>query len=95
LMSIPGIGEATAVAVLADTPPLTFQRCFAPLEPSSTPPELGHLEHAQAASLAGLAPVARESGTWRGKSFIRARPRAPASSALHASARRLGASTRR
>lgn len=53
LLSIPGIGEATAVAMLADMP------------------ELGQLEPKQAASLAGLAPVARESGTWRGKSFIR------------------------
>jgi transposase len=53
LTSIPGIAEATAVAILADMP------------------ELGRLEHGQAASLAGLAPVARESGTWRGKSFIR------------------------
>lgn len=53
LMSIPGIGEATAVAILADMP------------------ELGQLEHGQAASRAGLAPMARESSTWRGKSFIR------------------------
>jgi transposase len=29
------------------------------------------IEPKQAASLPGLAPVARESGTWRGKSFIR------------------------
>ena len=34
-------------------------------------PELGEIEPKQAASLAGLAPIARESGTWRGKSFIR------------------------
>lgn len=53
LLSIPGIGEATAIALLADMP------------------EIGQLEPKQAASLAGLAPVARESGTWRGKSFIR------------------------
>ena len=53
LLSIPGIGEATAIALLADMP------------------ELGELASKQAASLAGLAPVARESGTWRGKSFIR------------------------
>lgn len=53
LQSIPGIGGATAVALLADMP------------------ELGQLEHKQAASLAGLAPVARESGTWRGRSIIR------------------------
>jgi transposase len=53
LTSIPGLGEATAMALLADMP------------------ELGQLEPKQAASLAGLAPMARESGTWRGKSFIR------------------------
>jgi transposase len=33
-------------------------------------PELGALENKQAASLAGLAPVTRQSGQWRGKSFI-------------------------
>lgn len=33
-------------------------------------PELGTMEEAQAASLAGLAPITRQSGTWRGKSFI-------------------------
>lgn len=53
LTSIPGIGEATAIALIADMP------------------ELGQLDEKQAASLAGLAPVARESGNWRGKSFIR------------------------
>lgn len=53
LTSIPGIGQATALALIADMP------------------ELGQLDEKQAASLAGLAPVARESGTWRGKSFIR------------------------
>ncbi len=34
-------------------------------------PELGTLEQGQAASLAGLAPVARQSGTWTGRAFIR------------------------
>ncbi|AYG64611.1 MULTISPECIES: transposase [unclassified Rhizobium] len=34
-------------------------------------PELGTLAHGQAASLAGLAPVARQSGTWTGRAFIR------------------------
>lgn len=34
-------------------------------------PELGHLEANEAASLAGLAPVARQSGQWRGRAFIR------------------------
>ncbi|HIE55917.1 MAG TPA: IS110 family transposase [Chromatiaceae bacterium] len=33
-------------------------------------PELGTLAPKQAASLAGLAPVARDSGQWRGKRFI-------------------------
>ncbi len=34
-------------------------------------PELGTLENGQAASLAGLAPVARQSGRWTGRAFIR------------------------
>jgi transposase len=34
-------------------------------------PELGTLEPGQAASLSGLAPVARQSGRWVGKAFIR------------------------
>ena len=41
-------------------------------------PEPGRIDGKAAASLAGLAPVTRESGTWKGRSFIRggrARPR--------------------
>lgn len=34
-------------------------------------PELGSLENGQAASLVGLAPIARQSGTWTGRAFIR------------------------
>ena len=34
-------------------------------------PELGAMEHGQAASLAGLAPIARQSGRWTGRAFIR------------------------
>ena len=34
-------------------------------------PEIGTLENSQAASLAGLAPVARDSGKWSGKRSIR------------------------
>ena len=34
-------------------------------------PELGTLEAGHAASLAGLAPVARQSGRWTGRAFIR------------------------
>ena len=33
-------------------------------------PELGHLSGKQAAALAGLAPISRQSGTWRGKEHI-------------------------
>lgn len=33
-------------------------------------PELGMMEEGQAAALAGLAPITRQSGTWRGRSFI-------------------------
>ncbi|MCE2398376.1 MAG: IS110 family transposase, partial [Gemmatimonadetes bacterium] len=33
-------------------------------------PELGSLTGPRAASLAGLAPVTRESGSWKGRSFI-------------------------
>jgi transposase len=52
LLSIPGVGPATAIALLVDMP------------------ELGTMEAKQAASLAGLAPVTRQSGAWKGKSFI-------------------------
>jgi transposase len=34
-------------------------------------PELGTLERKQVASLAGLAPLTRQSGQWQGKAFIR------------------------
>jgi transposase len=36
----------------------------------ATMPELGALDPKQAASLAGLAPVVRQSGQWKGRSFI-------------------------
>jgi transposase len=53
LITIPGLGETTALAILVEMP------------------ELGQIENKQAASLAGLAPMARDSGTHRGKRFIR------------------------
>ncbi len=34
-------------------------------------PELGTMDGKQVASLAGLAPVTRQSGTWKGRAFIR------------------------
>lgn len=58
LVSIPGISTITAFALLIDMPELDM-------------PELGTLENGQAASLAGLAPVARQSGRWTGRAFIR------------------------
>lgn len=53
LVSIPGVSEITAFALLIDMP------------------ELGSLDAKQAASLAGLAPVTRQSGRWSGRAFIR------------------------
>ena len=52
LVSIPGVGETTALIMLVEMP------------------ELGNLDHRAAASLAGLAPIARDSGQHRGKRFI-------------------------
>jgi transposase len=52
LVSIPGIGEATALSMLVEMP------------------ELGRLEGKQTASLAGLAPISRQSGTWQGRERI-------------------------
>ena len=54
LVSIPGIGEATALTMLIEMP------------------ELGAIENKCIASLAGLAPIARDSGQHSGKRFIRA-----------------------
>lgn len=64
LVSIPGVGQTTALAVLVEIP------------------ELGTLEHRCAASLAGLAPMARDSGQRSGKRFIRG-GRAPLRQALY------------
>jgi len=52
LISIPGIAQTTAFAILSDMP------------------ELGALEGKQAACLAGLAPISRQSGKWQGKERI-------------------------
>ena len=53
LVSIPAIGEATALTMLIDMP------------------ELGTIDNKCVASLAGLAPIARDSGQHSGKRFIR------------------------
>jgi transposase len=52
LVSIPGVGETTAMTMLIEMP------------------ELGSIENKSVASLAGLAPIARDSGQHRGKRFI-------------------------
>ena len=54
LVSIPAIGEATALTMLIEMP------------------ELGAIDNKCVASLAGLAPIARDSGQHSGKRFIRA-----------------------
>jgi transposase len=64
LLSIPGLGPVSALAMLIDMP------------------ELGSIEARQAASLSGLAPITRQSGSWRGKSVIRG-GRAPLRQALY------------
>ena len=66
LVSIPGIGEATALSMLVEMP------------------ELGRLEGKQAASLAGLAPVSRQAGTWQGRERSPGRPAASPALNLHA-----------
>jgi len=38
--------------------------------PGGPHPEIGTLDRKQAGSLAGLVPYSRESGQWKGKSFI-------------------------
>jgi hypothetical protein len=53
LVSIPGIAEATALAMLIEMP------------------ELGGIKNKCVASLAGLAPIARDPGQTRGRRVIR------------------------
>lgn len=52
LVSIPGVGDTTALSMLIEMP------------------ELGTLEGKQAASLAGLAPISKQSGKWQGRERI-------------------------
>jgi transposase len=59
---------ASRFAILASIPGISTITAFALLIDM---PELGMLENGQAASLAGLAPVARQSGSWTGRAFIR------------------------
>jgi len=52
LLSIPGIGQVAAIALIVEMP------------------ELGSMNAKEVASLAGLAPVTRQSGKWKGKARI-------------------------
>ena len=68
LVSIPGIGPASALAMIADLP------------------ELGRASDKEIAALVGVAPVARDSGAFRGRRHIRG-GRAPLRAALHPGSR--------
>jgi len=59
---------AQRFAILTSIPGLSALTAFALLIEM---PELGALEPGQAASLAGLAPMTRQSGRWSGRAFIR------------------------
>ena len=62
LASIPGIAQVTAAGLLSEMPELGR---------GDHRPGAGAAHAKAAASLAGLAPVTRESGEWKGRSFIR------------------------
>ena len=61
-------GLAKRFAILTSIPGVSRLIAFALLIER---PRLGTLEAAQAASLTGLAPVARQTGRWTGRAFIR------------------------
>ena len=62
------VSLADRFAILISIPGVSNVTAFALL---IAMPELGALEAGQAANLAGLAPIARQSGRWTGRSFIR------------------------
>ena len=62
------VSLADRFAILISIPGVSNITAFALL---IAMPELGSLEAGQAANLAGLAPIARQSGRWTGRSFIR------------------------
>ncbi len=65
LISIPGIGQATAFSMLI-VPLMICKQ----ITVGQRMPELGTMTGKQAASLAGLAPISRQSGKWQGKERI-------------------------
>ena len=62
------VGLSDRFAILTSIPGVSNITAFALLIEM---PELGALEAGQAASLAGLAPVVRQSGRWTGRAFVR------------------------
>ena len=62
------VGLADRFAILTRIPDVSNITAFALLIEM---PELGVLEAGQAASLVGLAPIARQSGRWTGRASIR------------------------
>jgi len=65
LRSIPGIGAVCAATILI----VPFMICEQ-ITAGRWMPEIGRMDRKQVASLTGLAPMTRQSGQWRGKSFI-------------------------
>lgn len=73
--------EAAIAALISANPDLTERHAILRSIPGigdvtaaallALAPELGALDQRQIASLAGLAPITRQSGAWRGKAFIR------------------------
>lgn len=61
-------GLAARLAILTSIPGIAKLTAFAILIEM---PERGSLDNKQVAALAGLAPIARQSGQWKGKAFIR------------------------
>ena len=59
---------ARRLAILASMPGIGETTAIAVI---ANMPELGQIEAKQAAALAGLAPISRQSGNWQGKSSIR------------------------
>ena len=68
-MSKPMSVSPIAFAILTSIPGVSNITAFALL--AIEMPELGVLEAGQAASPVGLAPIARQSGRWTGRAFIR------------------------
>jgi len=65
LRSIPGIGAVCASTILIDPLMICMQ-----ITAGQWMPEIGRMDRKQVASLTGVAPMTRQSGQWRGKSFI-------------------------